>query len=193
MLVAANAFSDRAQLRIDPDFGLKSKGATPKKPVIVVILAIALMASLFAVPALASPWKRGCGTPRDGFLLTNETWEVNGPWQVGMSYRTAAHIARQVGPTEFDTPTTARDIPCGVAQNVSESAANAWLHWSNGDGIVGVRWIGYSGGPYLGRFTCAGTTQADTAGARETCHHKSDRYEGAMTVKFVIGLTPDSN
>jgi hypothetical protein len=144
------------------------------------IVGLLAMASL----AQASPWHRGCGNHNDGFLTNNLKFEVSGPVYVGMHARTAYSIDRRVGPSEFGSRVKAKDVPCSVAWTVAGKAANAWVHWPGNSGTVGVRWSGYSYGPYLGRFHCHGYNRNNAA--HETCHHNGDRHAGPITVQFKI-------
>jgi hypothetical protein len=164
--------------------------------VLVLLVTICVSAaSLLSAPALASPWARGCGTARDGFVAGkpdanyNYPWFVVGPWQIGMSAKTARSIAQRAPVEEFGYHEKAVEIPCNVAQNIAESGAKAWVKWSGNDGWIGVTRAGYSVGPYLGRLYCTGVSQKD-GGARETCHHNADRHAGAITGKFLIVTNP---
>ncbi len=135
-----------------------------------------------------SPYDRSCGTSRDGALTTNLQWKVIGPWHIAMSFSTARSIALRVGPSEFAPPGShpaPRDVPCTVAQAVASSAADAWTRWRGDAGWVGVTWVGYARGPYIGRFHCTGATSAGRV-THESCNHVADRNAGAITVRFVI-------
>jgi hypothetical protein len=126
-----------------------------------------------------------CGNHRDGFLLSDERFAVDGPIAIAMSHATAASIARRLGPTEDGTPETASQVPCETAFSVAQVAANAWLKWPANSGWAGVHTQGYGPGLYLGRFRCTGATLSGGR-ARETCQHVSDRYAGRIVAQFTI-------
>jgi hypothetical protein len=161
-----------------------------------LVTAILAAFALCALPAVASasPYNRSC---QGGSLIgKNITKGIH----VGMSYRTAASIARRVGVEEFGYHATARRVgveefgyhatPCDVGESVSANAAHAWTYtWRGNDGTVGASWIGYSRGPYLGQFYCQGYAKA-SGGIQESCTHRADKHAGQITVKFQIVANP---
>lgn len=158
------------------------------KGLLARLLVAAVTLAVCAAPASAAGLKE-CGSSADGFLLSNQHYEVIGPFGVAMTHATAVSIARRVGPGEFGTHETAAQVPCAVAVDIAMDAANAWLHWGSNHGTVGVHWYGYATGPYLGVFRCTGV-RLTTGRVRETCHHAADRRAGAITGQFVIRRNP---
>jgi hypothetical protein len=155
---------------------------------LISCLALALLAAS-VTPASASPWNRSCGTPNDGFVFgPGYQWEVDGPFQVGMSYPTALSISRRVPSYEGYRP-SARQVVCQVAQSIASDGAQAWAGWPGSTGVTGVTTIGPLGGPYLGRFSCVGLEHG--YGTSETCRHRADRHAGAITGRFVIRNNPN--
>lgn len=57
-------------------------------------------------------------------------------------------------------------------------------------GVVGTGWMGFSRGPYYGRFTCTGWANVARTAVHETCHHARDQHAGAITVNFTITAAP---
>lgn len=160
-----------------------------------VAILITLAAALAIAPsALASPWKRNCGTSRDGFLLgmadpnqNYETpYEVSGPFHINMTRGEAIRLARRHPVEEFGYHVKPSEIPCLVATGVASSAAHAWLGWSGNDGWSNVTAPGYTT-EYIGLFYCVGNPNVAPPGVvNETCTMK---YRGGR----IIGLFTISN
>jgi hypothetical protein len=150
----------------------------------VAALLAALMLSVLSAVASASPYSRSC---QGGMLIGKN---INQRIHAGMSYPTAASIARRVGVEEFGSHAKASDVPCDVGQSVADNGLRAWTYtWRGNDGTIGASWIGYSLGPYLGRFQCRGYATA-SGGIQESCTHWADRHAGQITVRFQIVSNP---
>jgi hypothetical protein len=159
-----------------------SEGEAMKRLVTALLAAL----TLCALPAIASasPYNRSC---QGGSLIgKNITQRIH----VGMSYRTAASIARRVGVEEFGYHAKPSDVPCDVSESVADNGLRAWTYtWPGDDGTVGASWIGYSRGPYVGRFHCQGYATA-SGGIQESCTHRADKHAGQITVQFQIVANP---
>ena len=118
------------------------------------VAGVAALAVMFATTAAAqaSPWNRSRASSQDGELSINSRWVTEGPLKVGMEAKTARSIASRVGVEEFGYRETGATVPCVVAQNVASKVLNAWVQWPGDSGTVGAGWMGYSRGPYMGRF-----------------------------------------
>jgi hypothetical protein len=149
------------------------------------VVLTALMLCVLPTVASASPYNRSC--QGDVSIGKNTTQRIH----AGMSYPTAAGIARRVGVEEFGYHAKPSEVPCDVGVSVAISGLRAWTYtWPGYDGNVGASWIGYSRGPYFGRFLCQGYATA-SGGVQESCTHRADRHAGQITVRFQIVSNPD--
>jgi hypothetical protein len=156
-------------------------------PLLAVIVPLGFLAGFVPTKAAASPL-RACRVQSEWLVGSGPeySWEVKAPFYISMTHTTAVNIARHVGPGEFGGPgTTAKEVPCQVAEIVANTASNAWPEWSEGAGQVRVTWQGYSRGPFIGVFSCTGISRSD-GGAVETCTHNADRHSGHVVVRFTI-------
>jgi hypothetical protein len=112
----------------------------------------------------------------------NQTIRLQGAMTVTMPYLTASAITRRIGPGEFGTPTTPKDVPCNVGQFVAQQALNAGIAGNVQANVDGM-WTGEAGSYELGTFACAST---DTYPWHDTCVHLADTAAGRVSVRFDV-------
>lgn len=147
---------------------------------LLAVIGTTLAVLAVGVPATtASPWSRNCG-PRDGLVLSNENYEVNGPFHIRMTHGEAIRLAARLGPGEFGDRATPGEMPCLIATSIGFAGGEAWVHWHGNSGWTkNVMTVGYSS-INIGRFYCTGHFLRPPKVARETCSR------GRIVVSFTI-------
>ncbi len=150
-----------------------------------LLVFVGTAAVAFAVvpaSASASPWNRSCGSARDGFLLSNNAYEVHGPWHIKMSESEAATLARREPVQEFGSRITTKQMPCLLAQSIAEAGGNSWTHWRGDDGWTNVKTYTSGGTTIVGTFHCTGYNLRGRNVARETCTWPKHAVVGSFTI-----------
>ena len=113
---------------------------------------------------------------------------VSAGMRVSMSFATANSIAQRTGPQELQPAGThsgtAQTVPCNVAGNAADVAANTWSIGHQQQFAIKAGWVGYAVGPVF-RFHCVLRSEAGRT-LVGTCLHKANGQAGAVKVRFQI-------